>query len=100
EDHVRDHVEHVVEPAAAIPGGEPDGCADQPGDPAADDADKERRAQTMNELAEDVLAKGGRAEPIVARRGLVSRPAELERLVRREHRAEDREHKEEEDDNE
>ena len=87
EHDVREHVQDVVDPAAAVAGGEADGGAEEPGDPAADDADEERRAQAVDELGEDVLAERGRPEPVVGRRRLVGRPAELERLVVREQRA-------------
>ena len=90
EHDVREHVQHVVDPAAAVARGEADRGADQPRDPAADRADEERGTQAVDELREHVLAERRRPEPVLRRRRRVGRPAELERLVVREHRAEDR----------
>ena len=101
EHDVREHVQHVVEPAAAVAGGEADGGADQPGDPAADGADEERRAQAVDELREDVLAERGRAEPVVGRRAAGrSGPLNSSGWCVGEQRAEEREREQDEDDGE
>ena len=83
EHDVREHVQDVVDPAAAVAGREADGRADHPGDPAADGADEERGAQAVDELREDVLAERGRAEPVLRRRRAVGGAVERERRVRR-----------------
>ena len=91
EDDVREHVQDVVDPAAPIAGGEADRGAEEPGDPAADDADEEGGSQPVDELREHVLAERRRPEPVLRRRRLVGRPAELERRVVREQRPDERE---------
>jgi len=98
ENDVRQHVQHVVQPAAAVAGGEPDRGAEQPGDSAADGADEKRRAQPVDELREHILSEGRRPEPVLGRRRRVRRTAERERRVRDERRRDDRSQQEDEHD--
>ena len=100
EDDVREHAEELVDRAAAVAGGEPDRHPDQRRDAAAERADDEARAQPVDELGEDVLSGGGRAEPVLARRRLARREAELERLGVRQPRPDDREDEEQRHDRE
>ena len=94
EHHVREHVQQVVKPAAAVTRREADARAEHPRDAAADDADEERRTQTVDELREDVLAERRRAEPVVPRWRRVLRAREVERPVGGDHRPDDGEHEE------
>ena len=57
EDDVREHVQHLVDDAAPVAGGEADDHADDRGDAAAERPDEEGEAQAVDELGIDVLAE-------------------------------------------
>ena len=71
EHDVREHVQELVDDPAAVAGGEADERPEQPGEPAAEDADDEARAHAVDELRVDVLARRGRPEPVLRRRRVV-----------------------------
>ena len=98
EDDVREHVQDVVDSAAPVARGEPDDRPDQPREAAADRPDEEGRTQPVDELRVDVLAERRRPEPVLGRGRLVGGPAEPERRVVGEERAEESDREEDEDD--
>ena len=90
EHDVREHAEDLVDDAAAVAADESDRHRDDRGDRAGERADDEARAEPVDELGEDVLARGGRPEPVLPRRRLADAVAELERVGVGEPRPDDR----------
>ncbi len=68
EQHVGDEREDAVADPAEVGGRHADEHRDEGGEPAGREGDDERLARAPDELREDVLALGGRAEPVGGRR--------------------------------
>jgi hypothetical protein len=92
EKDVREEIDHVVDPAAAVGGEQAEGDRDRHRDHRSNKGDDERDPPAVNDLRPDVVALVGRAERILGRGGLAGQLAGFVRRVVREQRRRDRDH--------